>query len=59
MILKEKLIQRLEQRLITVGSLAMALSACKDDALADTAEDPIFKGRLGNDVYIYQMSRPD
>ena len=40
--LKEQLIERLEQRFkehqaslrfITVGSLAMALSACKDDAL--------------------------
>ena len=40
--LKAKLIERLEQRFkehqaslrfITVGSLAMALSACKDDAL--------------------------
>ena len=40
--LKEKLVERLEQqfkeqqaslRFITVGTLAMALSACKDDAL--------------------------
>ena len=61
---KDQLIQRLEQRFkeheaslrfITVGSLAMALSACKDDALvqgsdgkdvvANTVEDQIFKGR--------------
>ena len=44
----------------------MALSACKDDALvqgsdgkdvvANTVEDQIFKGRLGNDVYSYLMS---
>ena len=76
--LKEKLIERLEQRFkehqaslrfITVGSLAMALSACKDDALVqgsdgndvlgNTAEDQIFKGRLGNDVYSYLMSGTD
>ena len=62
--LKEQLIERLEQRFkeqqaslrfISVGSLAMALSACKDDALvqgsdgkdvvANTVEDQIFKGR--------------
>ena len=61
--LEAKLIERLEQRFkehqaslrfITVGSLAMALSACKDDALvqgsdgndvlANTVEDQIFKG---------------
>mgnify|MGYP003313374071 FL=1 len=76
--LKEQLIERLEQRFkeqqaslrfITVGSLAMALSACKDDALvqgsdgddvlANTVEDQIFKGRLGNDVYSYLMSGTD
>ena len=67
--LKDQLIERLEQRFkehqaslrfITVGSLAMALSACKDDALvqgsdsddvlANTVEDQIFKGRLGNKI---------
>ena len=76
--LKDQLIERLEQRFkehqaslrfITVGSLAMALSACKDDALvqgsdgnavlANTVEDQIFKGRLGNDVYRYLMSGTD
>ena len=49
--LKDQLIERLEQRFkehqaslwfITVGSLAMALSACKDDALV--------QGSDGNDV---------
>ena len=72
--LKQKLIKRLEQRFkeqqaslrsITVGSLAMALSACKDnallkgsdgnDVLTNTVEDQIFKSRLGNDVYGYLM----
>ena len=67
---KERLIERLEQRFkehqaslrfITVGSLAMALSACKDDTLVqgsdtddnfgNTPADEIFKGRLGDDVY--------
>ena len=76
--LKEQLIERLERRFkehqaslrfITVGSLALALSACKDDALVqgsdgndvlgNTAEDQIFKGRLGNDVYSYLMSGTD
>ena len=76
--LKVKLVERLERRFkehqasvrfITVGSLAMALSACKDDALVqgsdgddvlgNTAEDQIFKGRLGNDVYSYLMSGTD
>ena len=47
----------------------MALSACKDDALvqgsdgndvlANTVEDQIFKGCLGNDVYSYLMSGTD
>ena len=69
---KERLIERLEQRFkehqaslrfITVGSLAMALSACKDDTLVqgsdtddifgNTPADEIFKGRLGDDVYSY------
>ena len=76
--LKVKLVERLERRFkehqasvrfITVGSLAMALSACKDDALVqgsdgddvlgNTVEDQIFKGRLGNDVYSYLMSGTD
>ena len=47
----------------------MAVSACKDDALvqgsdgndvlANTVEDQIFKGCLGNDVYSYLMSGTD
>ena len=76
--LKDQLIERLERRFkehqaslrfITVGSLAMALSACKDDSLVqgsdgddvlgNTAKDQIFKGRLGNDVYSYLMSGTD
>ncbi|MAJ04722.1 MAG: hypothetical protein CMH03_08465 [Marinovum sp.] len=76
--LKEKLIERLEQRFkehqaslrfITVGSLAMALSACKDDALVqgsdgddifgNTASNNIFRGGLGNDVYNYFLSGTD
>ena len=67
--LKEQLVERLEQRFkehqaslrfITVGSLAIALSACQDDALvqgsdsedvlANTVEDQTFKGRLGNKI---------
>ena len=59
MILKEKLVERLEQRFITVGSLAIALSAFTDYVLADTAEDQRFQGRLGNDVYGYLMSGTD
>ena len=70
--LQEQLVERLEERLrkhqaslrlITVSGLAMALSACKDDALvqgsdgndvlSNTPEDQIFRGRLGNDVYSY------
>ena len=74
--LKQRLIERLEQRFkeqqaslrfITVGSLAMALSACKDDVtgtdgndvLGNTAANELFKGRLGNDVYSYLMSGTD
>ena len=68
--IKDHLIERLEQRFkerqtslrfITVGSLAMALSACKNDALVlgsdgndvfgNTSASEIFKGRLGNDVW--------
>ena len=76
--IKDHLIERLEQRFkerqtslrfITVGSLAMALSACKNDALVqgsdgndvfgNTPASEIFKGRLGNDVYSYLMSGTD
>ena len=76
--LQEQLIDRLEERFrkhqaslrfITVGSLAMALSACKNDSLVqgsdgddtfgNTAASEIFKGRLGNDVYSYLMSGTD
>jgi glutamine cyclotransferase len=76
--IKDHLIERLEQRFkerqtslrfITVGSLAMALSACKNDALVqgsdgndvfgNTSASEIFKGRLGNDVYSYLMSGTD
>ena len=65
--LAEQLIDRLEERfrkhqaslrLITVSGLAMALSACNNDALVqgsdgndvlgNTPEDQIFRGRLGN-----------
>ena len=75
---KEKLVERLGQRFkeqqaslrfITVGSLAMALSACKDDALVqgsdtddifgNTASDDIFEGGLGNDIYSYFLSGTD
>ena len=75
---KEWLIERLEQRFkehqaslrfITVGSLATALSACKDDTLVqgsdtddifgNTPADEIFKGRLGDDVYSYFLSGVD
>ena len=76
--IKDHLIERLEQRFkerqtslrfITVGSLAMALSACKNHALVlgsdgndvfgNTPASEIFKGRLGNDVYSYLMSGTD
>jgi glutamine cyclotransferase len=76
--IKDHLIERLEQRFkerqtslrfITVGGLAMALSACKNDALVqgsdgndvfgNTPASEIFKGRLGNDVYSYLMSGTD
>ena len=68
--LQEQLVDRLEERLrkhqaslrlITVSGLAMALSACKDDALvqgsdgndvlSNTPEDQIFRGRLGYFFY--------
>ena len=76
--LKDQLVERLDRRFkehqaslrfITVGSLAMALSACKNDSLVqgsdgddtfgNTAASEIFKGRLGNDVYSYLMSGTD
>jgi hypothetical protein len=76
--LAEQLIERLEERLrkhqaslrlITVSGLAMALSACKDDALVqgsdgndvlgNTPEHQIFRGRLGNDVYSYLLAGTD
>ena len=76
--LQEQLVDRLEERLrkhqaslrlITVSGLAMALSACKDDALVqgsdgndvlgNTPEDQIFRGRLGNDVYSYLLAGTD
>ena len=76
--LQEQLRDRLEERfrkhqaslrVLTVSGLAMALSACKDDALVqgsdgddvlgNTVEDQVFKGRLGNDVYSYLMSGTD
>ena len=76
--LKDQLIERLERRfkehqaslrLITVSGLAMALSACKDDALVqgsdsndvfgNTPEHQIFRGRLGNDVYSYLLAGTD
>ncbi len=75
---KEKLIKRLEQRFkeqqaslrfITIGSLAMALSACKndtlvqgsdtDDTFGNTTSDDIFEGGLGNDIYSYFLSGTD
>jgi hypothetical protein len=76
--LKEQLVERLEERfrkhqaslrVLTVSGLAMALSACKDDALVqgsdgndvlgNTPEDQIFRGRLGNDVYSYLLAGTD
>ena len=74
--LQEQLIDRLEERfrkhqaslrVLTVSGLAMALSACKDDALVqgsdgndvlgNTPEDQIFRGRLGNDQDDQQIAR--
>ena len=76
--LQEQLVERLEEhfrkhqaslRVLTVSGLAMALSACKDDALvqgsdgndvlSNTPEDQIFRGRLGNDVYSYLLAGTD
>ena len=76
--LQEQLVERLEERfrkhqaslrVLTVSGLAMALSACKDDALVqgsdgndvlgNTPEDQIFRGRLGNDVYSYLLAGTD
>ena len=78
LILQEQLVERLEERfrkhqaslrVLTVSGLAMALSACKDDALVqgsdsndvlgNTPEDQIFRGRLGNDVYSYLLAGTD
>ena len=75
---QEQLVERLEERfrkhqaslrVLTVSGLAMALSACKDDALVqgsdgndvlgNTPEDQIFRGRLGNDVYSYLLAGTD
>ena len=74
----EKLIERLDQRFkeqqaslrfITVGSLAMALSACKNDTLVqgsdtddifgNTASEDIFEGGLSNVIYSYFLSGAD
>ena len=76
--LKEQLIERFDQRykehqdtqrFIAIGSLAMALSAFKHDAVVqgsysdhvfgNTAASDIYKGHLGNDIYSYLMSGID